>query len=701
MGKRSLRHRPAPADAPRPAERPSAPALPATPRWAWALFGGLLLLAYGNSLVLGLAVDAPYLLSNSRVASLTAENLRLIFTKPYWWPVHSDDLYRPVTLLSFALGGVSHPWTQHAMNLALHGLNVWLAFRLGWRLHGSPIAAGCLAALFTVHPVGTDAVTNIAGRADLLAAAAVLGGLLLHVRALEAPASVAMGWRAGLGLLAVLGFLSKENAVVLLPVLVLYDFVFGSVRRGWVSYAMVAAVFSVTAMARHAVLSDEMPHWQPFVDNPLVAAGFAEGRLTALGVLGWSTGLLLWPASLSADYSYDQIPVVGGARLAASLLWALALAAAVVFAWLHRRQRPAFFFWLLFFLGTRLPTANLLVIIGSVMAERFLYLPMPGFFGAIVALAWPAVSASGLAYRKAAAALFAAVLLALCARTIVRNRDWKDDESIWRAAIAASPDSYKPYKGLARVMTQRGLHDEAIGLFERSLAVMDKRPLPPADRSSDLLLGAGEAYLAKADSLMAARRDAETRVPYEKARALLLRAAETDRATNERVRALRERREPAADIQDVGIVRIHHALGTVALHLEDLDTATAAFEWQRHVDPTHAAAYLGLARTASRSGRPADEAMLLLEAMILEPESPEVWKRLPAVAAREGIRGLGIEGGRPRVDPADPALAALAARACTDLAATLRRAGRHGTAMEAESICARNLGYRGPGKERP
>jgi len=59
--------------------------------------------AYGNSLGLGLAVDAPYMLSNSRVASFSGESLRLMFTKPYWWPLHSDDLYRPVTLLSFAL----------------------------------------------------------------------------------------------------------------------------------------------------------------------------------------------------------------------------------------------------------------------------------------------------------------------------------------------------------------------------------------------------------------------------------------------------------------------------------------------------------------------------------------------------------------------------------------------------------------------
>jgi len=661
--------------------------------------------AYGNSLGLGLAVDAPYLLSNSRVASFSGESLRLMFTKPYWWPLHSDDLYRPVTLLSFALAGVARPWTQHAANLLLHGLNVWLAFRLALRANGRAVAAACLAALFAVHPVGTDAVTNIAGRADLLACAAVLGGLLAHVRAIEAPAGMAMRWQVLLGLVAVLGFLSKENAVVLLPVLVLYDVAFGSVRRGRVSYAIVAVAVAAASLARHAALSDEMPHWQPFVDNPLSAAGFAPARLTALRVLGWSTGLLAWPATLSADYSYDQIPVIGTSvrDQAAWLVPSLLLAAAMALAWRGRARRPAAFFWLFLFVGTRIPTANLLLVIGSVMAERFLYLPMLGFFGAVVSLVVPPVMDAPRPQRKIAAALFSVVLVALCARTIVRNRDWRDDESIWRAAIAASPGSYKPYKGLARVMSQQGRHEEALALFERSVAIVDKRPLPAADRSSDLLLGAGEEYLAHAERLRDGHREVDARLPYERARALLLRAAETDRATNDRVRAMREGAgEAAADIHDIGVVRIYQALGEAGIQLNDLDTAEQAFAWLRHIDPTHAGGYIGLARTAGRAGRRPDEAMLLLEAMILEPDDRGVWQRLPGVAAREGVRGLGLQGGRVHIDPSDPGLAALAARACPDLAATLRRAGRGSTAAEAEAICARNLGYRGTtGKETP
>ena len=46
------------------------------------------------------------------------------------------------------------------------------------------------------------------------------------------------------------------------------------------------------------------------VDNPIVEASLWTGRLTALKVMVSQLWLVLWPRSLSADYSYRQIPLV-------------------------------------------------------------------------------------------------------------------------------------------------------------------------------------------------------------------------------------------------------------------------------------------------------------------------------------------------------------------------------------------------------
>jgi tetratricopeptide (TPR) repeat protein len=679
-------------------------AAPATPRAVFAGLGLLVALAYGNALAQGLAVDAPFLLSNPRLASLSASNIWLILTRPYWWPAHADDLYRPITTASFFLSLGTTAVVPHLVNVLLHALNVWLTFRLAWRVSGRVAAAAVVAALFAVHPVGTDTVTNVAGRADLLACAAVLAGLLLHARANENPTS-ALRWRVGLVAAAVVGVFSKENAVVLLPLLLLYDFTFGraggslvaKVRAMWrssrASYLAVASVLVAMAIVRAAVMSDEMPHWPPFVDNPLTRAGFWSARLTALQVLGRGTGLLLWPARLSADYSYDQIPVIAAGAPRNAIGVAIATLALIVvsvaWAWRVRERRPAFFFWTLFFWGTRLPTANLLLLIGSIFAERFLYLPSIAFFGAVVAL----IPDRAARLQKPLAAIAALLLLTLTIRTLARNREWRDDESVWRAAMRDCPASYKPYKGLARVMRAQGHIDEAISLGERSLAILVRTRPALADLSSDLLLGLGEDDIAKGDEQRAAGASEDADRWYAKARAVLREAAAVDRATNNLVRERRlARGENEATIVDVGMMKIHDTYGVAALRLNDFQAARSAFEWSRRLDPTHEGPYLRLAETARVSGRAPDEIRLLVEAMIVAPDSGAVWAALRPAALRAGIHGLTVERGQPRVDPADAVLADVVRQACSELVRTLVDAHRASAAGDVQSICARNLG---------
>jgi tetratricopeptide (TPR) repeat protein len=243
----------------------------------------------------------------------------------------------------------------------------------------------------------------------------------------------------------------------------------------------------------------------------------------------------------------------------------------------------------------------------------------------------------------------------------------------------------------------QGRLDEAIELMERSLAVFDRKPVAAMDYSSDLLQGLGEYYTEKGDTLREAGRAPEADVFYEKALAVLERAVLTDRATNDHVRALRRARgERDEDIQDVGVLKIHEAVGTAALRLQKLERARSAFEWQRHVNPTRADAYLDLAAVAALSHRPADEIALLVQALILEPDRADVWAALTPVAAREGVRGLGRGNGRVQIDPADPALLRVVSRACPELTAILRDAKREKQARDAEQICTARLGYRRP-----
>jgi len=150
----------------------------------------LTLAVYANTFGLGFALDAIGVVEGDpRVHAVTAGNLALIFQNDYWWPSSVDTLYRPFTTLSFLfnyaiLGNADSAAGYHVVNVLLHLANVLLVFQLAQRVLRERTAAFFAAALWAVHPVLTESVANIAGRADLLATMAVLGGLLLYDRAL-------------------------------------------------------------------------------------------------------------------------------------------------------------------------------------------------------------------------------------------------------------------------------------------------------------------------------------------------------------------------------------------------------------------------------------------------------------------------------------------------------------------------------------
>ena len=114
----------------------------------------------------------------------------------------------------------------------------------------------------------------------------------------------------------------------------------------------------------------------PFTDNPIAGAAFVEGRVTAFKVILKEVFLLMWPAKLSSDYSLNEIPVRIDAPGIVGILFCVSAAALAIWSW--KRHRAVTFAVGLFFV-TLAPVANVFLVIGSIMGERFLYLPAVGF----------------------------------------------------------------------------------------------------------------------------------------------------------------------------------------------------------------------------------------------------------------------------------------------------------------------------------
>ena len=442
-------------------------------------------MAYANSFRAPLAFDNRVaILEDARVHSATWQNAVALATEDYWSSTSTSWLYRPLTKISYlfnyaVVGSGANPVSYHAVNFLLHALNIALVYFLGRALfahfeRGEWLALG-MAAIWSVHPVLTEDVTNIVGRADLLAGAGVLGGLLCHIRLDSAQAGARVKWLAGLALAAAIGVFSKENAIVLVAAMAAYDLAYRSKswRAGIAGYLAALPAFALYFLCREHWLSRLLEKTDVFADNPLFAADFVTARLTAMKILGRYLWLLIWPVRLSADYGYNQIPLSGWRdwQPFAALAVYLAIAAAALYCLRRRRE---IFFLAAFFLLTLAPVANVFLLIGTIMAERFLYLPAIAFAGIVV------LAAEALFRRtpRAMAAILAVICLAFAARTYARNLDWQSEDRIWASMVESSPASYRAHMGMAyTLMLSQSKDTPTIEReLEQSLAILSDLP---------------------------------------------------------------------------------------------------------------------------------------------------------------------------------------------------------------------------------
>jgi protein O-mannosyl-transferase len=575
----------------------------------------LTLAAYSNSFSAGFAMDnRGLILEQARIRDATAENLALIFDHTYWWPYGESGLYRPLTTLSYLfnyaiLGDGNSPAGYHWVNFLLHAGNVLLVYALGLRLASPGWRAAWIAGLWAVHPLLTESVTNIVGRADLLAGLSVLGGFLIYLKSTESTGARRWMWLIALSLVTAAGVFAKESAVTLVGVIALYEAVWWKQRheaRGLLRGAIAVLIpIQIMLYQRAAVLYASQPTNFPFYDNPITGAGWLLGRVTALTVAGKYIGLLIWPAALSSDYSWAQIPLGAGWI---GLAWCLAAAGLIA---VLRRHRAA-----IFLAGAAvlvfLPTSNLLFPIGTIMAERFLYLPSIAFAAAAVYGVYTASARVRAPWFTAA--VLGVLLTAYAARTWARNRDWQGDLTLSEATVAVSPESYKSHIMLANSLFEADPGpaniDRVLSEAEKGLAILS--PLPPERNNAGTLRRAAVWYLAKANlagqpaGAPACHRAIEL---LERCRTMVAAQLETARQ--------RPGFDPKTDPLTAASAEIDRLMSEAYLKLGDtgraLDTSAGAIEG----DPGNPDVYRQYARSLIAAGRSGEAIAVLMEGVML------------------------------------------------------------------------------------
>jgi protein O-mannosyl-transferase len=364
------------------------------------------------------------------------------FGRPYWPAPAEAGLYRPLTILSFAVDWAlfrgSAGW-MHVENALWHGVVCLLVVlvMLRWL---PPAGAGAAGLLFALHPVHAEGVANLVSRSELLAALGMLVALLAARRRF---------WVAAM-LCAIVAMLSKERGVVTAALIALDDWLgppdakpnppafYGALA------ALTAGYLLVWLRIGHSAAAD--------VAAPFIGGGRLAHLAMALPALWRAVELLFWPVTLSVDYGPQVIPYRTGLSLAA--VAGVGVVAGIVWLTIVARHRARA---LSFAAGTTaiaaLPTANLLFPSGIVLSERDLYIPviLPAVvFGA--AIVW----SLGRWDRGRVMIVAGTVLALLGARTLVRLPAWTDNRMFLLTLLREHPESYRGQQSAGAVLSGMG-----------------------------------------------------------------------------------------------------------------------------------------------------------------------------------------------------------------------------------------------------
>lgn len=372
--------------------------------------------------------------------------------------------YRPLSLLTFAVEHEffgNNPEFSHFINVLIYAISCLLLLLfisrflqllnisdiLKWHL---PLLA---TLIFVVHPVHSEAVANIKGRDELMALLFILFALLKLVQWIKAENRKILYFS---GIFFFFALLSKESAY---PFLLLFPAIMYFTERqnikGIVASGLpfIAAASAALILRFWAIGATPISGNSDLMNNPFVlAVGSQKAGTIAFTMLKY---LQLWifPLHLTNDYYPFQIAyhrLIDPMALTAIVLYAMMLLGGII-GFIKRKLFPAF---LLLYCIAMLPVSNIFFPVGTFMNERFLYIPSMAL---AIASAWLLMRLGQLVYKNTwssawwsywknmplAALIVFAMLSMLALKTVKRNPDWKNNQTLFLHDINISSESAK------------------------------------------------------------------------------------------------------------------------------------------------------------------------------------------------------------------------------------------------------------------
>ncbi len=389
-----------------------------------------------------------------------------------------SNYWRPLLLMVFSLEW--HLWEDwmppyHLVNTSFHTASAALLFLILNRLLDRKKLAFFTALFFLVHPVQTEAVAYVNSLGDSLSVFFMLSGIWLYLKT-----SSDLKRKTHLSAAYVLALMSKETAIILPALIAALELWF--LNKGFTLKEKFKTAFKKTLplfaiallylLLRATALNFKSTFNFYGDENPLPSIYLRF--LTFLRTLFSYLQILFAPFNLHMERSVELAANPFSLSIIAGGIFFLACIFLILLSQKTDKMKIVGFglFW---FLTGLAPTSNILVPINSFIYEHWLYLPLPGFFLAVLQIGFSITSRYKL--RKIFFALAVIWLAVLGALTVKRNADWRDPINFYEKTLRYSPRSYRLLNNLGKEYAEKGLLEKAEENYKKAVEADSENPV--------------------------------------------------------------------------------------------------------------------------------------------------------------------------------------------------------------------------------
>ncbi|KAJ6220047.1 hypothetical protein RDWZM_005859 [Blomia tropicalis] len=357
-----------------------------------------------------------------------------------FWGQPMIKSYRPVCVFTFRINYLLHrlhPFGYHLVNVMLHIID-------------------CLLYV-SIHPIHTEAVTSIVGRAETLCSLFYLLALLSYSSATKRR-TLTRELRT---------MLDTNGFIYLLLLKQIGNYYFYRLHS---HFWLHSARNKESPPLQYAAFT-KLSSIKKF-DNPAAYAEWPIRQMTHNYLFAVNAWLLLNPMNLCCDWTMGTVPLlnsIADIRNIATIFFYFSLCMMAWQALIHRNRSDS----IVIIIGVTLlivpflPASNLFFYVGFVVAERVLYIPS---FGFCLLIAFGTCKLyDHFSFNRIARMVISLALIMLiighCCRTVLRNNDWSNELKLFSSGMRINPHNAKLFNNVGHVWESERRYEEALRFF--------------------------------------------------------------------------------------------------------------------------------------------------------------------------------------------------------------------------------------------